>query len=372
MIGRADGCNLRSHSQRVSRYHCAIQLANGAVTIQDLGGVNGTFVNGSRVTDIQTLNDGDRINVGTHKFSISIQSGADSETNGDEGDFFELTPTSFTEPLNIKKGTRYVGPVAESLPNAAAARPAKNAKLPVQEPELMFDIRLDGKKVSVTKARLFDLAKTGFISPDDLVTVAGTKIFADSVQGIVFGTKSSASVPSPAASSSAPAQPAAKPTAPPNQPAAESDTFAFPDLGADFGNLTGNLAEGQHPFGDMTSGPVVRAARRTNTLRALWQTLDISFSRIYTMEDDNVAIHSIKALYYIIVCACLLCIFWVLFYFVKTCIGRGEFLAVLSEQSFPLTVVIFGCVTFVIIVRVLIEMLLLAWLDSSASDDRGD
>ena len=52
---------------------------------------------------------------------------------------------------------------------------------------LKFEIRLDGKRVTVSQHELFKLARIGSVLPDDLVTVDGTKVFADTINGIDFG-----------------------------------------------------------------------------------------------------------------------------------------------------------------------------------------
>jgi pSer/pThr/pTyr-binding forkhead associated (FHA) protein len=360
MIGRAEGCNLRSRSSKVSRHHCTIQTNNGTVTIQDLGGDNGTFVNGNRITATQTLNDGDKLVVGTHVFIVSIKTGVAAPKS--DQDFFELSPSTTAQPVSEQSGTH------PADPNATTA--IIQEKKPAPEAEVMFDIRLDGQRVSVTQSRLFDLARKGSILPDDLVTVAGTKVFADSIQGIVFGDKSSAPPTPPLAASPAMTGTTTSGTRPPSASAASSapspvtasDPFAFPELG--------DIAGEEHPFGDVSTGPVIRVARKESAFSALWKALDISFSRVYTIEGNDLVIHSIKALYYVLVVICGLFIFWQFFFFCKDCIDGGNFLEMLSKHSVGLSVVTFGCVTIIVIVRVLLEMLLLSWFESTKQEEQ--
>src|SRR5207249_451457 len=50
VIGRADDCGLVLDDTEVSRHHAALRaLPDGRATIEDLGSINGTFVNGVRV-----------------------------------------------------------------------------------------------------------------------------------------------------------------------------------------------------------------------------------------------------------------------------------------------------------------------------------
>ena len=80
------------------------------------------------------------------------------------------------------------------------------------ETEIMFDIRYKKQNISVTKTRLFQLALTGELLPDDVISVAGKKIFADSVEGIVFDNKPIGTiVPTPPSTSYGLAQPAVEP-----------------------------------------------------------------------------------------------------------------------------------------------------------------
>lgn len=351
-IGRSEGCNLRSRSPKVSRLHCTITVENNAVMIQDLGGENGTFVNGKRISSI-LLKDGDKLTVGTHSFVVSIKVGTEKlEVNHD--DFFELTPSSMLSTKPVQSGTAHSGNTDKTV----VIR--ENPKKPEQESEIMFEIRLQGQRVSVTKSRLFDLARKGSVLPDDLVTISGTKVFADSIQGIVFGDKSSAPpVPPPVVLPSAPVVNKQVVQSATTSVAPETDPFVFPDLG--------DVAVEESPFDHFASEPLVRVARRESAFSAIWSALDISFSRVYTMEGNNLVIHSIKALYYVVVVICLLGIFWQTFFIFQKWHGdqNGVLLDILAGQAVGLSAVTFGCVTIIVVVRVLLEMLLVAWFESA-------
>ena len=348
MIGRAEGCNLRSRSKNVSRYHCVISTENETVTIQDLGGENGTFVNGNRVSGTQPLKDGDKLVVGAHSFVVSIKAGA-AKPATDQGGAFELTPTPTEQ--NPEKGDT----TSAVDPNMATVAINPTKKPPEPEAEIMFELRVEGQRVSVSKSKLFELARKGKVSPDDLIMVAGTKVFADSIQGIVFGDQASSVVTSP---TGAPVQSSAA-TAAPSAP--EADPFGLP-------NLDG-IAEEASPF-NVTSEPFVRVARKESAFKALWNALDISFSRVYTMEGNNLVIHSVKALYYILVVIAFLAFLFMVIEFCKDLHESGDFLQELSKYFVGLAATIFGGVTIIVIVRVLLEMLLLAWIESAKEEQK--
>ncbi|OHB82118.1 MAG: hypothetical protein A2V98_24740 [Planctomycetes bacterium RBG_16_64_12] len=71
-IGRAEDCQLRPHSEMVSRHHCAIVVEEGFVGVRDFGSKNGTFVNGSLVRGEQELKSGDRLTVGDLEFEVQL------------------------------------------------------------------------------------------------------------------------------------------------------------------------------------------------------------------------------------------------------------------------------------------------------------
>lgn len=70
LIGRGREVVLSVDSGRVSREHARIDVGAEAVTIEDLGSKNGTFVNGQRITAPTMLNDGDEISVGPARMTL--------------------------------------------------------------------------------------------------------------------------------------------------------------------------------------------------------------------------------------------------------------------------------------------------------------
>jgi len=81
VIGRSSELDMVLVEDMVSRKHAKIQVSNGAITIEDLGSTNGTFVNGEKVKQAR-LKEGDRILIGTSILKL-IHQGADA-ANVDE------------------------------------------------------------------------------------------------------------------------------------------------------------------------------------------------------------------------------------------------------------------------------------------------
>jgi hypothetical protein len=181
-IGRAEGCNLRAGSPKIDPVHCVIHSnADSTVTVQDLGGENGTYVNGERISAVRTLTDGDELMLGKRTFVVSIQT---------EPALPAANPHEVGELLEFASA---IQTIAEQEDIGAAERNAAAAAVQEEEDEdaTIFEIRYGGSLVSVSKSKLFALARKGAVLPDDLITVHGERIFADSVKGIVFGDKAS-------------------------------------------------------------------------------------------------------------------------------------------------------------------------------------
>jgi DNA-binding winged helix-turn-helix (wHTH) protein len=64
ILGRDDDARVHVDSARASRRHASITVAGGRATIEDLASKNGTFLRGRRITEPETLRDGDEIVVG--------------------------------------------------------------------------------------------------------------------------------------------------------------------------------------------------------------------------------------------------------------------------------------------------------------------
>src|SRR5574341_2181126 len=76
IVGRSNDVDLVLAEDLVSRRHARIAVEDGAVTLQDLGSTNGTFLNGQRVKKAR-LAEGDRILIGSSLLKLVA---ADAET----------------------------------------------------------------------------------------------------------------------------------------------------------------------------------------------------------------------------------------------------------------------------------------------------
>jgi predicted component of type VI protein secretion system len=77
-IGR-EGCDVNLMDPEVSRRHATIREGNGgSLAIEDLGSTNGTYVNGTRITAVTALSDGDTVRLGNTVWSIRGAAPADA------------------------------------------------------------------------------------------------------------------------------------------------------------------------------------------------------------------------------------------------------------------------------------------------------
>ena len=63
-LGRDISNDIVINDRETSRHHLRLMLAGDALTIEDLGSTNGTFVNGKRVSGVTPLQNGDMIGLG--------------------------------------------------------------------------------------------------------------------------------------------------------------------------------------------------------------------------------------------------------------------------------------------------------------------
>jgi pSer/pThr/pTyr-binding forkhead associated (FHA) protein len=69
-IGRRKNCDLVLDDPQTSREHARVIVGEQSAAIQDLGSGNGVLVNGTRISGLQRLSEGDRIQIGVHTIEV--------------------------------------------------------------------------------------------------------------------------------------------------------------------------------------------------------------------------------------------------------------------------------------------------------------
>jgi DNA-binding winged helix-turn-helix (wHTH) protein len=72
VIGRAPDATISIDARGVSRHHARVVISHGDATLEDLGSKNGTHLNGTLITSVVRLSDGDEIRLGASKLRFRL------------------------------------------------------------------------------------------------------------------------------------------------------------------------------------------------------------------------------------------------------------------------------------------------------------
>ncbi|MEO2087987.1 MAG: FHA domain-containing protein [Gemmataceae bacterium] len=69
LVGRAEECDVKLNSKKISRRHCVIAQVNDHLVVRDLGSTNGVLINGVRMTEGR-LDPGDELTIGNFRYQV--------------------------------------------------------------------------------------------------------------------------------------------------------------------------------------------------------------------------------------------------------------------------------------------------------------
>jgi len=118
-IGRDPGCDLCVTNMMISRRHAVLVTRHGKVLVRDLGSRNGTYVNGTAVTDECELRHADRLQLGPVEYRVQLEPPVSPENHGDG----TLCEDFLDSPINQEKKTDRHRPLP---PNATLAKDRPN------------------------------------------------------------------------------------------------------------------------------------------------------------------------------------------------------------------------------------------------------
>jgi pSer/pThr/pTyr-binding forkhead associated (FHA) protein len=75
VVGRNSGCDLTLASDHVSRRHAVVRVCAGGYEVEDLRSMNGTVLNGKRVTGTRRLHDRDRLGLADVEIEFRLPGG---------------------------------------------------------------------------------------------------------------------------------------------------------------------------------------------------------------------------------------------------------------------------------------------------------
>ncbi len=124
-IGRSDGNTIRLTEQNVSRRHARLTLRNGVLRIEDLGSYNGTSLNGSALSGVASLKDGDVILIGDYRLGIQ-------EDRTSQGAVASTSPegAAAAPPVEEAMDGQPTIPIGTMLAQAAMAAPTAFSEPP--------------------------------------------------------------------------------------------------------------------------------------------------------------------------------------------------------------------------------------------------
>ena len=94
LLGRDASCHILLDDAKVSRRHARINVRDEQVSIDDLGSMNGLYVNGVRLTGSQPLFDGDWLTAGAEELEMVIGDGVARRSATATQDEFSPVPSS--------------------------------------------------------------------------------------------------------------------------------------------------------------------------------------------------------------------------------------------------------------------------------------
>jgi pSer/pThr/pTyr-binding forkhead associated (FHA) protein len=94
LLGRDASCHILLDDAKVSRRHARINVRGEQVSIDDLGSMNGLYVNGVRLTGSQPLFDGDWLTAGAEELEMVIGDGVARRSATATQDEFSPVPSS--------------------------------------------------------------------------------------------------------------------------------------------------------------------------------------------------------------------------------------------------------------------------------------
>jgi pSer/pThr/pTyr-binding forkhead associated (FHA) protein len=165
VVGRAKGCNVRIPEADVSRRHCRIVRKDGFVVVEDLRSLNGTFVNGERITGAHAIRPGDAVDIGPLHFIVGYELTAAAKARLDSftADVELLPEDSGPDFMEDVDGVEWIEEDSDDIP----VPENNNAELPAEEAENPTHFRSEQRVLTDDDAWVLptDLQLTDLLEP---------------------------------------------------------------------------------------------------------------------------------------------------------------------------------------------------------------
>ncbi len=140
VLGRNRDIDLPLPDLKLSRRHCQITFADDQVTVKDLNSTNGTFLNGTRVTEETVLNPFDRVVVGDTEIEYHETEKAAEDFVAPVGSHDSATTTRQQPQAAVPVAAVANVPTAVPVPSAATVRQAGPSPLELAIREMMLPL----------------------------------------------------------------------------------------------------------------------------------------------------------------------------------------------------------------------------------------
>jgi pSer/pThr/pTyr-binding forkhead associated (FHA) protein len=173
-IGRTPDNDIQIDNLAVSTHHAQVEYGDDQLMVEDLGSLNGTFVNNQRVQK-SPLRHGDTITVGKHQILVRISGSLTETAIYQEGPKKVLVPkVSETVVLDTKK-SREIAQQAAKAPDAAAIPSpprARVGRLVVLSGKTDQDsYQLSSKLTVIGKSEMASVRLKGWFKPKAAATI---------------------------------------------------------------------------------------------------------------------------------------------------------------------------------------------------------
>ena len=149
-IGRGTDADIVIDNTGVSRLHSSFELKNDIYLLSDLGSLNGTFVNGKKITSMVPVSEEDVIEIS--KFRLMVVSHEEHATSMSSTDF-----------MDKDEETVFVSKWKNKSTKTQAIKGGSKTRLVVEGDASVAEVGLDGKSsIKIGKDSSCDLVISGF------------------------------------------------------------------------------------------------------------------------------------------------------------------------------------------------------------------
>jgi pSer/pThr/pTyr-binding forkhead associated (FHA) protein/class 3 adenylate cyclase len=124
-LGRNPVCDIVLSEEQISRQHAKLSVHEGVLTIEDLSSNNGTFINGERISRVQTLLGAEIITIGSFQLSVSEGEATDGKRRDPQttSNRIPTTPPRSTRPPSGISGSSGPNPTIAAIVQASQPPP---------------------------------------------------------------------------------------------------------------------------------------------------------------------------------------------------------------------------------------------------------